>query len=146
MKLLSGEEREDSESLGVRLLRDVRAVFDANGEDRLATGKLLERLREPDDAPWRSLRGEPLDANKLARLLKPYGIRPEKLREGSGTFRGYRRASFEDAWERYVPATPENPEHPEQVEHRRVYAGSRVPSCFRYPEHRSYPERQIPLY
>jgi uncharacterized protein DUF3631 len=127
VELLTGEHREEAESPGIRLLRDVRRAFDAKGEDRLATGKLLERLREPDDAPWRSLRGEPLDANKLARLLKPYGIRPEKLREGSETFRGYRRASFEDAWERYVPATPENPEHLEHPEHPADRADSGVP-------------------
>jgi hypothetical protein len=144
VKLLSGEEREDSESLGVRLLRDVRAVFDANGEDRLATGKLLERLREPDDAPWRSLRGEPLDANKLARLLKPYSIRPEKLREGSDTFRGYRRASFEDAWERYVPATPENPELVEHPEHPADRAGSDVPGKPDVPGSENNPEHETP--
>jgi hypothetical protein len=145
VKLLTGEHREDSESLGVRLLRDVRTVFNGEGAERLTTGKILERLREPDDAPWRSLRGEPLDANRLARLLKPYGVKPENMREGSSTFRGYRRASFEDAWERYVPAMPENPEHPEQPEHTANRAGSDVPGYFRYPEHETpHKEGDVP--
>ena len=47
-------------------------------------------------------------------MLRVYSIRPEKMREGSATFRGYRRASFEDAWARYLPAIPENPEQGEQ--------------------------------
>jgi Protein of unknown function (DUF3631) len=48
--LLAGEEREDSESLGVRLLRDIRDVF---GEaERLHTTTILERLTSDDSAPW----------------------------------------------------------------------------------------------
>jgi Protein of unknown function (DUF3631) len=142
--LLTGEQREEAESVGIWLLRDVRHAFDAKGEDRLATGKLLERLREPDDAPWSSLRGEPLDANKLARLLKPYGIRPEKLREGSDTFRGYRRASFEDTWERYLSATPESPEQAEQPEHSANRAESDVPHNRDVPGHTPHPEHENP--
>jgi hypothetical protein len=144
VELLTGEHREEAESLGIRLLRDVRDAFDAKDEDRLATGRLLEQLREPDDAPWRSLRGEPLDANKLARLLNPYGIRPEKLRKGSDTFRGYRRASFEDAWERYVPTTPENPEHPEHPEHPADRAESDVPGKPDVPGSENNPEHETP--
>jgi hypothetical protein len=67
--LLTGEEREDAESLGVRLLRNVRGVFDDNSSDRLPTGKLLEALHAMEEAPWGSLRGEALDARGLARLL-----------------------------------------------------------------------------
>lgn len=122
--LLTGEHREDSESLGVRLLGDCRTAFDKRGEDSLATGKLLERLHAPEDAPWRALQGEPLDASRLARMLKPYGIRPKKIREGENMFRGYRQAWFEDAWARYLPTIPENLE---QAEHPANRAGSDVP-------------------
>jgi len=125
--LLTGEHREDSESLGVRLLRDCRTAFNESGEDSFATGKLLERLRAPEDVPWQALQGEPLDATRLARVLKPYGIRPKKLREGEDTYRGYCRAWFEDAWARYLPADPEDPEQGEQAEHPADRAGSDVP-------------------
>lgn len=106
MTLLTGEDREDTESLGVRVLRDLRNIFDGKKAERLSTDVLLRKLRAAEDAPWGSLRGEPLDARGLARLLKPYGVRPEKLREGKDTFRGYRRSNFEDAWSRYTPDTP----------------------------------------
>jgi hypothetical protein len=66
-------------------------------------------------------------------MLRVYGIRPEKIREGSATFRGYRRASFEDAWARYLPAIPENPEQSEQAEHSASRAGSDVPANPRVP-------------
>ena len=104
--LLTGEEREDGESLGVRLLRDVQTVFDERRADRLSTGELLDSLTGMAEAPWGSLRGEALDARGLARLLRPYGVKPEQLRVGETKVRGYRRAAFEDAWERYLAPIP----------------------------------------
>ena len=86
--LAGASTREDAESLGVRLLRDVKKVFDAKGKDRLSTSTVLEKLHEADDAPWGSLRGEPLDARGFARLLKPYGIGSKPLREGKDVYKG----------------------------------------------------------
>jgi hypothetical protein len=100
--LLTGEEREESESLGVRLLHDLRNIFEKEKAERLSTGTILEKLHEADEAPWGSLRGEPLDARGLARLLKPYGIRPKQIREGEQTHKGYKQEDFEDAWSRYL--------------------------------------------
>jgi hypothetical protein len=142
--LAGASAREDSDSLGVRLLRDIRAVFDEKKADRLPTGKLLEALHAVEEAPWGSLRGESLDARTLARMLKPYGIKPEKLREGEHTFRGYRRASFEDAWTRYTPSTAEEGEHPEHPEHPAKNAGPDVPHKQNVPEHGGYPEHEKP--
>jgi hypothetical protein len=133
--LLTGEEREDAESLGVRLLRNVRGVFDDKSSDRLPTGKLLEALHVMEEAPWGSLRGEALDGRGLASLLKPYGVKPEKLREDDDTFRGYRRTSFEDAWVRYLSALPEEAEHVEHLEHSAARAGTHVPHKQNVPEH-----------
>jgi hypothetical protein len=140
--LLTGEEREDAESLGVRLLRNVRGVFDDNSSDRLPTGKLLEALHAMEEAPWGSLRGEALDARGLARLLKPYGVKPEKLREGDDTFRGYRRTSFEDAWVRYLSALPGEAEHVEHPEHSADRVGSHVPHKQNVPERGDYVEHE----
>jgi hypothetical protein len=140
--LLTGEEREDAESLGVRLLRDVRGVFDDGSSDRLPTGKLLEALHAMEESPWGSLRGEALDARGLARLLKPYGVKPEKLRAGEGTFRGYRRASFEDAWARYVFPPPGEAERVEHPEHSADRTGSDVPHKQDVPEHGGHVEHE----
>ena len=140
--LLTGEEREDAESLGVRLLRDVQGVFDDGTRDRLPTAKLLEALHAMEEAPWGSLRGEELDARGLARLLKPYGVKPEKLREGDDTFRGYRRASFEDAWARYLSVSPGEAEHAEHPEHSACRGGSDVPHKQDVPEHGGYVEHE----
>ena len=141
---LMSEDREDGESLGVRLLRDVRAVFAEIGADRLPTGELLDSLAGMDEAPWGSLQGAALEARALVLFLKPYGIKPEKLREGESTFRGYRRASFEDAWARYIPATPEKAEHVEHPEHPADRADSGVPHKENVPEHYNYVEHREP--
>jgi hypothetical protein len=96
----------------------IRSTFDAAGADKLTTGKLLEQLLKHDDAPWRYLNGGQLDANRLARLLKPYGIVPTQFKESGGKARGYLRAHFEDAWARYLPepGTPVPPHENPLVE------------------------------
>ena len=48
---LCGHVRED-ESRGVRLLRDVSAVFDDEGADRMASTRLAEILTSYEESPW----------------------------------------------------------------------------------------------
>lgn len=90
-------------SVGVRLLSDVRDVFEEH--DHLATVDLLSGLHDLDDAPWGEWYGKPLTARGLAKLLEPFGAYPLKKRtsDSSGTFRGYFRSEFEDVWGRYLP-------------------------------------------
>jgi hypothetical protein len=88
-------------SLGVVLLRDLRAVFD--GADALATEELLRRLCDLEESPWGDLRGKPLDARGLARRLRPYDVRPATIRIGEAFRKGYRRGDLHDAWLRYLP-------------------------------------------
>jgi hypothetical protein len=103
---LSGDGARGDESLGVRLLADLRRVFDDRDVDRLATADLLDALRADDEAPWQSYgRGDkPLAPSGLARLLRPFEVRPRTVRLDDGTTpKGYLRASLEDAWTRYLP-------------------------------------------
>ena len=102
-------------SLGVRLLADVRAVM--GDAEAISTGALLEALHALEEAPWAELRGRPLDARGLARLLKQYGVSSAKVRAAEGKpLQGYEREQLWDAWQRYLP---ESPEHPEQAEPER---------------------------
>ena len=107
--LSSGTGRED-DSLGVRLLRDIRAVFDEGNLDRIASGELAAALNAMEEAPWGDLRGKSLDPRTLARLLKTYGIGPKQVRFGEDTRKGYERAWFLDAWARYIPPGRETSE------------------------------------
>ena len=66
---------DDTESVGVQLLADIRSVFT---EERLPTKTLLERLHGLEGRPWPEYgrKQQPISANQLARLLKRYGTRP----------------------------------------------------------------------
>ena len=100
LELSNGVDHED-ESHGVRLLGDVRTVFEERGVDRLASAALAEALHEIEESPWAEWYGKPITATAIARLLHRFEIKPKKLRIGEETARGYEGAQFEDAWERY---------------------------------------------
>jgi hypothetical protein len=91
-------------SRGVRLLWDIRAVFDEQGTEKLFTEKLLGELKRLDESPWESLK--PIT---MAKLLKPYGVTPEDQRIGETVRRGYQREYFRDAWLRFPPPKPATP-------------------------------------
>jgi Protein of unknown function (DUF3631) len=97
--------RRGGDSLGVRLLRDLRDVF--GDADKLPTEVILERLVGIDEAPWADLRGKPLDARGLSRRLAKYETAPKTVRIGDRTAKGYERTDLIDAWARYLATPPE---------------------------------------
>jgi len=101
---LQGSGMLDVESEGIRLLCDVHAVFDEQGVERLGTAELLAALCADEGAPWGDYRGRTLSPHRLASLLRQYGIRSAQRRDNGPAVRGYERADFADAWERYLGA------------------------------------------
>jgi hypothetical protein len=100
-------QRVSDESDGVRLLRDIRLIW-PDGEEVLYTRDLIARLCGLEEAGW----AERWQSNgqtgsgasgQLARELRHYGITSRTVRVGEQTAKGYRRESFVDAWQRYVP-------------------------------------------
>jgi Protein of unknown function (DUF3631) len=87
-------------SLGVRLLGDLRTVFDER--EHMLTVEILEALNGMEDAPWGDLRGKPLDARSLSRRLSKYGVERRSVRIGSVTGKGYSRFDLTDPWRRYL--------------------------------------------
>jgi putative DNA primase/helicase len=98
------------------LLADIRDVFAATGLDRLTTKYLISRLVEDETKPWGAFTkdGKPITADRLARLLGEFEIKPRTLRIGEATAKGYLRVQFEDAWERYAPSQGPQPVTPSQ--------------------------------
>jgi hypothetical protein len=96
--------REAEASLGVLLLTHIKAAF--GDAEQLATDVLLHRLHELEEAPWKDLKGKPLNDRGLASRLRQYGIKPQVIRIGEATPRGYRWQDFVDAWARYVDPPP----------------------------------------
>lgn len=92
-------------SLGVRLLADTKAVFDATEEDRLPTEDLIRHLIELEESPWGDLRGKPLGARGLARRLRPYEVHSKnvKVAHGAKVVKGYALEDLHDPWARYLP-------------------------------------------
>ena len=101
---LSSEESTDL-SVGVRLLADIRDVFDGLQADHFSTTDLLTALHDMEEAPWGEWYGKPLTSRGLAKLLAPYRVRPMQRRPGTGLepMRGYFRSEFTDSWSRYLP-------------------------------------------
>jgi Protein of unknown function (DUF3631) len=102
---LSAANVEQEASLGVRLLGDVRQVFGV--AEKMHTETLLLALNGLDEAPWGDLRGRPMDARRLGRMLRSYEIRSAPQRIGEHVAKGYDRGDFHDAWTRYL-SHPEN--------------------------------------
>jgi len=98
--------KEGTPSLGVRLLQDLRQVFDEQDATALSTEIILRELCLLDEAPWGDLRGKPLDPRGLSARLRPYGINRSTFRYGINTTKGYQRADLHDAWMRYLPSSP----------------------------------------
>jgi hypothetical protein len=96
----------------VRLLRDIRTVFEARKLPRtMATSDLLAALARIEEAPWLTYYGRGLDSRDLASLLHHYGItsttvrlkvRVNSKRKGSNILKGYKRDDLYEAWERYL--------------------------------------------
>jgi putative DNA primase/helicase len=87
---------------GVRLLADVRGVFEQAGGKELRSKEMIKQLRS-DDGYW--ITDKRLTQKALAHLLAPYGIHSKQATSGPAKGRMvYERDDFEDAWQRYAAA------------------------------------------
>jgi len=106
VKIFGVAQRDDS--IGVRLLTDIRAILDGaeDGQRReyMDSAELADALSMIETSPWGEYsKGKPITPAKLARLLKPFGVYPGQRRITDMNHRGYERADFEDVWLRYLP-------------------------------------------
>ena len=107
--------QEEDASKGVKLLAAFRTIFDSTGKDKLTTKEILEALVAIEDGPWALMFEDALKhdrfqtaASRLARMLKEYKIKPRTIKiTDQTTAKGYQRADFEKAWERYLPPSGE---------------------------------------
>ena len=100
--LAAGKEREPS--LGIRLLADLRTIYGT--DDAMPTEDILASLHALKEAPWNELKNGPLNDRGLANRLRQYGIKSKQIRFGQRTLKGYARADLQDAWQRYLPPSP----------------------------------------
>ncbi len=97
-----GMEAVDTEA-STLLLADLKDLFDDRPTDKLASSEIVKRLVSMEERPWPEWsRGKPLTATALARLLKPFGVRPKTIRLGVTTPKGYALEDLQDAFDRYL--------------------------------------------
>jgi hypothetical protein len=115
----------NDEAPAIVLLRHIRQIFDARGDERLAGKVLVHDLLELDEmwSEWRGQHGNEyarkVTQGELARLLAPFGIRPRTIwplnrSADSRSSRGYHRSWFEQAWRSYC-ATADTATQPSKV-------------------------------
>ena len=112
---LSGAAEEGDTAPNLLLLADLKQIFSEKRSERLSSEEIVRELGGREDRPWPEWKkGKPISATQLARLLKPFGVRPKQVWFIGKNVRGYERADLEDAFARYVPST-EPPEPPSEV-------------------------------
>jgi Protein of unknown function (DUF3631) len=94
--------RDDTETVGTRLLADLRQVFGDKRE--MSTEAIRTALCALEESPWADWYGKPLNPRDLAKLLKPYGVKSVKVRIGDTTPRGYRAEDLWQPWRSYLAA------------------------------------------
>ena len=113
------------EDVKILLLSDIRRVFGAFAEDRIARDLLLQHLLALDDGHWLEFRGvngnrppKPLTRSEMVKMISDFGVKtkslwPRRRTADAKSVRGFARADFEKAWAAYCDddggATPTHP-------------------------------------
>lgn len=99
------EGKADNRTVGVRLLADIKALFDADlATHCMASAVIVDRLVADPEKPWAEfIRGKPLTQNRLAKLLGAYRISSQTVSPpGQKDAKGYYKHQFEEVWASYV--------------------------------------------
>ncbi len=104
VEVFSVERVDAHESMRLRLLADIRTVFEGRDHPSgITTNRLLSELYAIEDAPWSNYYGRSLEARDLAALLGHYGVSPTTIRtKGGEVKKGYKRDPLYEAWTRYL--------------------------------------------
>jgi hypothetical protein len=89
------------------IIRDICAVFRDRDVDKIRSADLVQELGGRDRRRYRNL-----TPKTLVRHLDPFEIRPQVIRLGNQTPRGYERYQFDDAMERYQISLDDAPTSP----------------------------------
>jgi Protein of unknown function (DUF3631) len=109
-------------SAGVELLQDLKAMFNASTLDYLTSKAIIASLTADPEKRWAEWnRGKPITEKGVAGLLHEYQIISRDVGPEDRRVKGYRRADFADAWNRYEPPEKEStPSDPDNLPHSRA--------------------------
>jgi len=104
------ELKEEENDIKIQLLKDIGEYFKQKKTDKISSANLVDFLNTLTDKPWADLRhGKGITPNKLANMLKDFGIKPRQIKHGQKNLRGYELNQFEKTFNSYIPpqsATP----------------------------------------
>jgi hypothetical protein len=111
--------KEGKGSLGVQLLSDILEIFISAStttksypklyneiNEKISTKVLINKLCAQLESPWADIKGKPITDQKLASMLRGYGITSKQVRIDDFNGKGYESEDFYDAWKRYLPGLP----------------------------------------
>lgn len=104
ISLTFGRSNED-ESIRIQLLQDIKHNFALKNTDRLSSQDLVNLLVNMEDRLWPEYKRETgITATQIARLLKPFHIRPKQIwfEEEGKNRRGYHYDDFDKVFESYL--------------------------------------------
>ena len=107
--VVSSASDDEKLSLGQRLLRDIKILFDTERCTAMWSADIIRNLTSDPESEWRDLWGKTLDQRRLAKELGKYGIRSKEVRIGASTSKGYAvdgPAGMAQAWAHWLtPST-----------------------------------------
>lgn len=118
----------------VKLLADIREVFNARGSSFIKSQTLCAYLRSMEESPWETWE---LTPSRLGHRLEEYGL--ETGHNLDRTERGYRLVDFLNAFAHYLPPLPErrpNPSNPARTSLTCANSRTPCPSKTRPPRQR----------
>jgi hypothetical protein len=92
----AADEDEEQHSHNLRLIGDIRDIFDQRRASFLSSADLVEGLRAVEESPWADF---DLNTSKLAYRLREFKVKPGHA--ASGRVRGYRLDAFHEVFRRY---------------------------------------------
>lgn len=110
--LAKAEAESDAEDAGVMLLRDVMEILNKRRATHIGTTDLVGELVTLEGQPWAEWRnGRPITSHGVARLMRPFSIRPRNTRDMGAVLKGYHLADVQAAFIRYSAPPPPEPLH-----------------------------------
>jgi hypothetical protein len=108
VEVFEGPGAED-QSIRVRLLADIRTIFQERHTQKISSEALVEALSEIETSPWAELNhGKNISKNGLARHLKAFQLFSKTIRFGETLAKGYELEQFTEAFSTYLaPVSPE---------------------------------------
>ena len=107
LAFVDGARDADAPDPKIRLLRDARDYFTSNADGYVTSDALIKWLTSDETRGWQEhYKEKPITPHVLAKLLRPFGLRPILRRAPElpdGRARAWSRVEFAPVWARYIP-------------------------------------------